>query len=311
MDFITESMADSSRGQLLIVTAVVIAALIISLSAVLNTALFTEAQSTSVTFSDTARGESLKDSQITNIAQTIETENKQMDGNANSDTQAVIENIDTQTSQRQASYGTVASISHDSTTTGTRVKWDDPDVEFRNDDGNTTWEVTDNIGSIRAYSMNFSTLPPLSNPSKADLQNKSFGIVLNPNDPTENATRYVYTDGGDTRIKGIDETGSATTSCSITDHKTTEIHLTTETLTASGEESPCRSLWPGFDVETIQFENGDTAKGEFEYVRNGGNEGEASEIKTATSIYSLKIIYEYTTSDTEYSTTTRIAKGEP
>jgi hypothetical protein len=306
-----EFVSDSSRGQLLIVTAVVIAALILSLAVVFNTALFTEAQSTSATFSDTARGESLKDTQITNIAQTIETENKQMDGDAEQDVKIIIKNIDTQTSQRQAKYGAIVSVSHSSTTGGTRVEWEDSDAEFINNDGNATWKVTDGIGSIRAFSMNFSTLPSLSDPTVADLQDDSFGIAFNPEDTAENATRYIYTHDDTIHIRGVDDTKSITTSCSITDRTTTTVHLSTDTLTSRDEELPCRNLWPDFDVETVQFENGNTATGEFEYVRDDGDEGTATEIRTAAAVYSLQVTYEYTTDDVEYATTTRVAEGEP
>lgn len=304
------SGATASRGQLLIVTAVVIAALILSLAVVFNTALFTEAQATSGTFSDTARGESLKDTQITNTGQTIKTENEQMDGDARSDVEAAIRNIDTQTSQRQAKYGAIVSLTHDSTTEGTRVEWNE-DTTFTNNDGNATWRVTHSLVAIRAFSMNFSTLPSLSNPTVGELRNDSFGVAFNPEDATENATRYVYTDDDTIHIAGIDEDRSITTSCSITNRTTTTIHFTTDTLTAPDEESPCRNLWPDFDVETVQFENGDTATGEFEYVSDGGGEGAATEITTAAAVYSLKVTYEYTTDDVEYATTTRVAEGEP
>lgn len=306
-----KSGATASRGQLLIVTAVVIAALVLSLAVVFNTALFTEAQATSGTFSDTARGESLKDTQITNTAQTIETENEQMDGDARSDVEAAIRNIDTQTSQRQAKYGAIVSLTHDSTTEGTRVEWNDQDAAFINNDGNATWRVTDGLVSIRAFEINFSTLPSLSTPTVGELRNDSFGVAFNPEDTAKNATRYIYTDDDTIHIAGIDEDRSITTSCSITNRTTTTIHFTTDTLTASDEESPCRNLWPDFDVETVQFENGDTATGEFEYVSDGGDEGAATEITTAAGVYSLTVTYEYTTDDVEYATTTRVAEGEP
>lgn len=304
-----------SRGQLLIVTAVVIAALLLSLSMVLNMALFTEAQSTSVTFSDTARGESLKDTHITNIAQTIAIENSQMDGQAPSDTHAVIENINAQTTQRQTTYGAITSLTHDSTTSGTRIAWTNSDASLTNTDGNETWVVTDGIGEIRAYSMNFSTLPSLSDPSVAALEANAFGVMFNPSD-SENATRYVYRNSGEIHITGVDETATVTTACRIPERATTTIHFTTNTLTSAGEESPCRNLWPGFDVDEIQFENGDTATGEFAYVISSGSVapddgGTHSEIETATAVYALTVTFDYITDDTEYTTSTRLAKGEP
>ena len=298
----------SSRGQLLIVTAVVIAALLISLAVVFNTALFTEAESTSVTFSDTARGESLKDSHITNIAQTIEAENEQMDGSAAADTEAIITNINTQTNQRQTKYGAIASITHDSTTGGTRVEWDNSNAYLTDEDGDGTWNVTNGIGNIRGFSMNFSTLP--------STQSNAFVVSFNPDDGSETATRYFHSSGGSVQIQGKDETGAVTTSCSINDQPTTTIDFTRETLRTDDEESLCRDLWPDFDVNEIQFENGNDTKGRFEYVISSGSiapddGGAHSEIQDAQAVYALRVIYEYTTANTEYTTSTRIAPGEP
>lgn len=306
----------SSRGQLLIVTAVVIAGLLISLAIVFNTALFTEAESTSVTFTDTARGESLKDSHITNIAQTIETENEQMDGSAAADTEAIISDINTQTNQRQTKYGAIVSAKHDSTTDGTRIEWDNANADLTNKDGNETWVVTGGIDDIRGYSMNFSTLPPVSDTSVSTLQSKAFAVSFNPDDASENAIRYVYKRDGFVHITGTDETGSVTTSCKIHNRPTSTIHFTTDILSSAVEKSPCRKLWPAFNVTKIQFENGDTASGEFEYnIKSGSvapdDGGTHSEIETKDAVYAINISYDYTTDKTKYSTKTRIAPEEP
>lgn len=309
-----ELMEGRSRGQLLIVTGVVIAALIIALALVFNAALFTEAQSTSVTFSDTAQGNSLKETHTENIAQAIQIENEQMDGEAPANVEAIIQSIGDRTSHRQSKYGAVASVDHDSTTTGERIVWTDPTEEFVDGNGNETWNVTKDIGNIRVFSLSPTELPSLSDPSPTELQSNAFGITFNPIE-TVNQTAYLYEDSGDFHIRSVDESGSVIASCRVEDGPETSIQFTTQTLVTADETAPCRHLWPTFNVATIQFENGNTASGEFEYVLSSGTvapdtDGH-SNIDTATAVYATTVAFEFTTDSTEYTTVSRIARGEP
>lgn len=307
--------SSASRGQLLIATSIIVAALLITLSMAFNAALFTEAKYTSTTFSDTERGDSLKNTHVTDIRHTMERENTQMDGEAVTDTETVIQNIDARTADRQTKYGAVVTLTHVGTTTGKRVTWTNPESNFTNADGNTTWVVTNGIGDIRAFELNFTSLSTVSGTDTATVEDEAFGVVLNPSDAT-NETRYFYRRDGDIHVKGVDESGTTTTTCSVLSSEDTKIKLTTGELDAEVVQRQCDGAWPEFGVDEIGFTNADAAEGVFEYTISSGavapnEESQPSELSAASAVYDVTVQYTYTTDTTRYKTEKRVTRGEP
>lgn len=305
-----------SRGQLILVGGVVIAVLLVTVGIIFNTALYTEAQSVGNTYSgDAAASEDLKDSFRIDITQIIETENKQMDGEATGDTEQIIANINTYSQNRQARYGVVTSLDHASTTSGTRVEWTDSSEQFTNPDGNATWEVTAGFDNIRSYTITPETeaLAGLSNPSTSDLSNSSFGVTFNPG-TSDNETRYLYRDSNTDKvvIKAVDSSDKVTATCTIDNSSSLAIHLTTNTLTTPFETKQCRQLWPNMDVDTIDYTNGDQVRGRFDFTVD--NDGAVitthSNIETADAVYAMDIDYRYQTSNVKHATTTRVVPNE-
>lgn len=312
MASMTEFSTAESRGQLILVGGVVIAALLITAGMVFNTALFTNAQATSNTFSDTTQGENFKESVHIDIKRLIAKENAQMDGNANTDTQELIQNIDTYTHATQSNKGALTTISHKSTTLGTRIEWTDSTKRFENQDGNATWVVTDGISDIRKFTITPSenSLASLTNPSKSTIQSSAFGVKFNPTH-TENTTVYMYEDSGAVEIHTMDETGTTVSRCSIQETPPMQIAFSTETLRNKYTTTSCQALWPNADVDAIQYTNGDNIKGEFEYTVHNGNTVYHDNIDTAQAIYDMDIRYQYQASGSIYKTTTKIAPREP
>lgn len=302
-----------SRGQLLLVGGVVIAALLITIGIVFNAALFTEAQLVSDTYGGNAdASEEIKNSLRIDIVQIISTENEQMDGTAPTDTQQIIANIDTYLQNRQAQYGVVTTVNEESTTDGTRAEWTDETASFTNPDGNTTWEVA-SFNQIRAYSVTPDTdsLAALSDPSASTLNSSAFGIRFNPADPN-NETRYIYINSNtdELTVRAVDASETITATCTIPDSTGSSIHLTGNTLMTDATTTRCEELWPDISVTEVQYINGEKAKGRFNFTVEGGSITTHSNIQTADAVYAIAVAYHYQTSNVEHTTTTRIAPQE-
>lgn len=303
-----------SRGQLLLVGGVVIAALLITIGIVFNAALFTEARLVSDTSGgNAAASEEVKNSIRIDIVQIISTENEQMDSTAPSDTQQVIANIDTYLQNRQAQYGVVTTVDEASTTEGTRAEWTDETASFTNPDGNATWEVA-SFNQIRAYSVTPDTdsLAELSDPSASTLNSSAFGIRFNPADP-DNETRYIYVNSNtdDLTVRAVDASETITATCTISNSTGSSIHLTGNMLTTDEATTRCEELWPDISVTEVEYINGQQAKGRFNFTVEGSSITTHSNIQTADAVYAIEVAYHYQTSDVKHTTTTRVAPKEP
>lgn len=301
---------EESRGQLILVGGVTIAVLLISIGIVFNTALYTQAQSTSNTFSDTLESENYKHEMKQNIGDMITTENKQMDDTANTGITKSINTINTYSSDRQSEYGVITRITHNTTTTGERAAWTNTTKPFENPDNNTTWKVTNNIESIRQYYVKpkHTALFSASNPSATTLESSAFGITFNP-DGADTVTRYIYRNGSKVVIRGVNNANDITMTCSIENENTT-IQLTNDAVNNKFTTNHCNNLWPNTDVNTIQYENGDNMKGEFAYTAQATTTSHSA-IDIAQSVYAVTIDYKYNSPDVTHTATTRIAPGEP
>lgn len=303
-----------SRGQLLIVGGVVVAALLITAGVVFNTALFSEAQSVSETYGgNAAASEDLKNGIRSDITTIISIENEQMDGTAADDTEEIIRNIDTYLRDRKAKHGVVTELTHKSTTRGTRVEWTDGTAVFTNADGNETWDVT-TFTDIRGYSFTPDTgaLHETADPSVSTLESSVYGVRFNP-DNANNETRYVYVNSNtdELTVRSVDATDTITGTCSITNETSSTVHFTTNTLSTDGSEHRCEDMWPTIGVDKIQFVNGDAAKGQFSFTVDGGSVTTPSEMETAAAVYAMDVTYHYQTSNVVHTTETRVAPEEP
>lgn len=245
------------RGQVLILTTITIAVILLGAVVVVNTGQFTERQQADGATEFSERAEITNDAVVRNLEASIRHANFNNDSYpTEADKETVVQNdIDTLdttlNSQSGYEYGSV-SITHVKFDNGTRItqqSWADLTDERDNED----WTVVQDSGKVRSFTILFnnSDLPYDTNPFIVDINNGD--------------ARYeIYRTGPNTLALSD---GSETYSTTITDDKPVAIGF-------SGQKLGNRTvpiLPNSNEIEQIEFENGDSVTAKMDLVAGGDN----------------------------------------
>jgi len=310
---------DSDRGQLLLVTALALAVMLVTVALLLNTAIFTENVATRDTTADGSEAIELRGEAIAAVGELIEIKNRQGGG----DTGDVEDGVDAMgplVDRERARHGTIAELRYDSNETGTLFRWADPDDprEFTSG-GDSNWTLVDGLGNARGLVLNLDSdqLEDLSDPDATTVENQAFGVrFVNTNPAVENVTQYIYHDTNTDRvvITKANESSDLTQQCTI-DHTSgnTTVDLTGDRLSTDESVVDCfrdDGLWANNEFEEIEFRNGDSATGTFEVTVDIGASS-PTDVEGRNAIYSVTVDITYQSQDLTFETTTTVAPGEP
>lgn len=299
-----------SRGQLIIITGLVIAVSLVALTLLLNTAIFTENLASRGT---AVGGENALEYQLTAKETTaslmITVNNKELDTfeKAKTNVSDGINTFDQTRTERYAEVGTSVNITNISFKEGERLRQTNASRNFTSESfSKQNWILADDVGELRRVKFEFHSVNDTSDP-----ENGSFAINVNSDD----WILYIHNDT-DPTLKVTNSTETTTEVCNPGTNFPLQLNLTAATV--NGEY--CSDL--EFTKSTnspfhIEFERGDDATGTYNLTING-TKSEAANFNSlgGNSPYSYSVVYSshfdvrFETEELMYRSTVRVAPGE-
>ena len=310
------------RAQLLLITALALAVILVTVALLLNAAIFTENVATRDTTADGHEAIELRGELVDGIGEAIETENHDRSGNAD-EIEKIIEGdkaIGSLVNRERARGSEIATLSYDSSEPGELIQWN-VDGNPRNlDDLGNNWTLVDPPGNTRGYRLTFD--PSTLNGSTAESSDEVLGVRFN-NSTDDDVTLYIYDDDDANNHLAVSravEDGTPERQCRIEyddngPSDSVTVDITGDQLSTDDTIVEClRGLWPDNDPEKIEYINIGDEKAAFEVTVD-----ESSSIPTdvrnsaevTDAIYSVTVDIGYQSQDLTFETTARVAPGEP
>lgn len=311
-DIKTASTSRTERAQMLLITALALAVILVTVALLLNAAIFTENVATRDTTADGHEAIELRGEVVQGIGELIERENRQ--GLEESE---IVDNVESginatgnMTDRERAHEGTIATVSHNDTTSGQLLSWDDEPREFNAIENET---LVDELNDTRAFRFDFESLVSLDDPNVSQIEDGAFGVRFIT--PGENVTQYIYEDEDDGAVVIANATEGSDPGpwCTVPRNGTTTVDLTGNEIRTDDELRDCyRGLWPSDDPDRIDFINGADTVGNFTLtVDDTAEPTDDPSVETSDAVYSSTVDISYRTTDLTFETTARIAPGEP
>ncbi|MEA1930007.1 MAG: hypothetical protein U9O06_00440 [Euryarchaeota archaeon] len=304
---------DSDRGQLLLVTALALAVMLVTVALLLNTAIFTENVATRDTTADGSEAIELRGEAVAAVGELIETENRAGDGDPDNVDNAV-DAMGPLVDRERARHGTVATLSRNgSATSGQLLRWTNPDSDRPFDDPGTNWTLAESITESRSFTLELTEIQELSDPTDTEIEDKAFGVRF-VNESTENRTLYLYEDSEHIVAERANETAPPRQQCAIdSGGGSTTVDITGDRLSTTDTAVDCyRGLWPTDSPDAIEFVNGGAADGTFSLVvDDSASPVSDSAVQNDPAVYSATVDITYQSQDLLFETTVRVAPGAP
>lgn len=317
-------MADvgRDRGQLILVTGLLVAVAIIGLVMLLNTAIYTENLASRGADQSGREAIEYRAVVIESVGGLIEDENDRehasqlaVEGNVTGG----IETIDDYTARNYATGGTVVRINGSTVSIGdgALVRQTDQTRQFRNATSSTDWRLADDVDGTRNFTMRVDDSNLTTTTATNALSDGAFTVRVA--DGSDEWRAFVYDDGGKITVAKKVDTAGAVEVCSVADSEA-RIDLTSGTI--QGE--PCPGLvWaegvsPGYDVS---FADGENVSGSYDLTVNTSGSGTVDTTNVSTgpsndpyfvpAVYSASFDVGYMSPTLTYRTHVRVAPGEP
>ena len=291
-----ERFRDADRGQLLLVSGLVVAVSLVALVVLLNASIYGENVATRGV--EAADGEALevRAAVVEETGARLDAANR--DGStSDADVEAGVGAIDRNLTARYASRGGIAAVDLLDTTSG----------QYLTGPVNDSTTITE-VDRIRAFSVaNESDLP--------STEATAFTVVLN--DTAANTTHevYLYENGGDAVVARGENGSTPTERCRCpASGEPVALDLTGDRLGGA----PCPAVWPEalsdesdgpFD---IRFENADGVDAEATAtVGTDANPESDTALTVRDAVYAATVEFRYRTADLWFETPIRVAPGEP
>ncbi|WP_128905185.1 DUF7261 family protein [Halorubrum amylolyticum] len=293
-----ERFREADRGQLLLISGLVVAVALVALVVLLNASVYGENVAT--------RGIEAADGEALEVrAAAVEETGALIDAaNRNGTTtggeiEAGVDELDRSLSARYARRGGIAAVDPVDTTSGWYLTGPV--------DGSTT--VAD-VDRSRAFSV--AAEGGLPSTDVANASGEAFRVVFNRSAANTTHEVYLYENGGDV-VVARGENGSAPTErcrSSSTDPPVT-LGLTGDRL----DGDPCPGVWPpglADDEYDVEFGNAGGVDAEATATVAGGTEPDSdTALTTREAVYDATIDLRYRTADLRFETAIRVAPGEP
>lgn len=302
-----DGFRDADRGQLLLLSALVMAVSLVTLVVLLNATIYSENVATRGI--EAADGEALevRATAVEGTGSLIDTTNRNAAGDYGEVEQAVGEGIgelDTHVAKKYTRRGGITSVENRSG--GMR------EGRYLTGDLSGT-QVTDNVSRTREFVLEVDQ-STLASANASTAKSTAFHVVLN----STNGTREVYVynqSNGNVTVAIGDDGGTPTVRCEV-DPETggpIAVDLTGGRL----DGRPCFDIWPTARLRsagkyTIEFANLSAADGNATAtVMPASGDAVASDLTATEAVYDAEIDIRYRTADLRFETTVRVAPGEP
>jgi hypothetical protein len=313
---------DSGRGQLILVTAFMLAVTFVALALVVNSAIFTENMATR---DDVAGSHEALDfrSEVQDNAGKLLTEVNENSTLGESDLEDGIAAFSMEGGNQQAMQGRLVNVSYVGIgEDGTRIAQNDSTRNFTSAGGSENWNLTDdNVRKVRNFEIN------VTDPD-ADATD-DFTLVVNDTDTADQWEMTVSENAGGDIVVEVDHPDHPAESCTRSHGSSTVIDVTGATV--GGE--PCLALGQlqnpagtnlsfaaGVDDYRIRFEDGNEIEGTYSLVFGNSGAHKSSNLDNGPgsglpyydtdALYSIVVSYEFYTSSVGYETEVRVAPGE-
>lgn len=325
-------MADLSRGndrgQLIMVTALVIAAVLVALVLLVNAAIYTENLATRTTDSGERDALGHRGAVVEGVGGVLDRENAaEYDDRDDLETNVTegIETLGELLFQASLEDGAAATVNTSSMhlVDGALVRQTNGSRAFLNESAESDWLLASDVNRTREFTatVNRDNL----NRTTADSPGSAFHVVLNVDGSTDEWHAYVYENSNNdiaVAVKNASET-EALEVCSV-DSDTATVGFTAGTL--AGEDCPGLDWANGLsDRYHVEFRNGDEAAGTYELTVRTQDEGSLATENLADgtavadpdspywvpTVYAVEVEVAYESSPLTYRAPLRIAPGEP
>ena len=294
----------AERAQLLLITALALAVILVTVALLLNAAIFTENVASRDTTADGHEAIELRGELVDGIGELIEIENHEGSGDP-AKIESGIETMGPLVDRERARGGTVAAVSYEAHETGTLLTWES-DPSFETLDNET---IVSGLTDARAFELELSSHDSLSDPDASEIKESAFGVEFTTSG--DNVTQYIYVDSGTIVVAEAIENGDPTPQCTVSQSGTTTVDLTGDRLSSDDSQTECyRGLWPDEDPESITLLNGEQTEGKMTLTVDNGASPSAS-LENDDAVYSTTVKIGYQTTDLTFETTAKIAPGEP
>jgi hypothetical protein len=320
---LSDSRETESRAQLILVSAFALAAILLALAVLVNSAIYTENLATRSENVESTQALEYRHGVTQYMSDVIAFANE---NNNTEDYEAIKENVSdgiadagVYSALQQAQRGKALSVNVTS-------NWDEEGSRiFQTDGGSFTsneteedWTLVSDVDNTRAFSLELTKIPT-----------DSFSIVVNNTaDPNEEWRLNITDDGASDKNVTVITPDSTTRRCSYTSIESVDV----TGATVNGE--PCPAMLDtedgkpmGFGINVsdgyaIEFEEADDIEGNYSLVvdndtldaNTNDNYSELDEPggpSVTPAVYSATVKLDYETARMEYETEIRIAPGEP
>lgn len=317
---------DGDRAQLVLITGVVIAVVLVAMVLLLNAVIYTENLATRSVGDDAGDALEYRAVVVGSVGGLIDAENTreyETYADLEANVSAGAKTVDDRLAAKHAERGAIAiaDVENATYTEGMLLRQNEtgPFTSDGTDTGDANWTLVDNVTNTRGYVMELDAenVSSVSDPTNA--------FQIHVDDGNRSWIAYVYEDSGKIVVEAEPPGGSREEVCPrVNATGTVALDLTGGTI--DGEV--CRGLdWPTtLDPYEIRYANGDGAAGTYdltvdttasdptddlesidELVDLGGD----SNVYAVPAVYSATVDVEYRSSEVRFETQVRIARGEP
>ena len=312
--------ATPARAQLLALTAVIVAAMLLTLVLLVNTAAYTVAETANETTpgDDAVRYRAAAVDGTDRILRAVNRAEHRTLQSARTGVVSGIERLDVDLARSAADRGSVGHLetSLSRTTPGWIVSADGTDGSLVNESGATAYTVASNVDRSRRVTLVFDPAK-LEPTTRQNTSEEAFHVVFET--PSTTTVVYVYrTAAGVVVAAGTDgETPRVVCTVSaVTDDALLRLALSTERL----ETTRCPGLWPSEALATTQpyrigVENADAVHGRLtatvQTATTPASPPPAGHNGITPGVYDTTVAVAYATETQRFETTVRVAPGEP
>jgi hypothetical protein len=308
---LTRRQECKSRGQLILVTALALAAIFLGLAVIVNSAIFTENLATRSENVESTEALEYRHSVTQYMGEVVAFANENNHSSYSEIEQAVKDGtVDAEfyTSIQQAERGSGLALEYDSYTQGARIFQNDSSG-FGNNNSNTPWTLATDIDNTRAFTFDVDSPGDFlliadngSHTWEFEIDDSADEVIVRNPATTEERCSY-------TTLESFD----------ITDATVNGSPCPALVDTAAGESMQLRDAFP--DDYSIEFQSASGITGNYSLVIDNDNVGTIRDSDYADSsggtspfvepaMYSARFDPEYQTARVNYETEVRVAPGE-
>lgn len=314
--------AGSDRGQLILVTGLIIAVTMVALVLLLNTAIYTENLASRGADQSGREAIEYRGTVVEGVAGLIEAENAQGYDDYTKVWRSVrdgVVQIDNRTSRSYALGGTVVRINRSAMDihNGTAMR-QTSEQAFESNSGDTDWTLITGVKETRSFSMTVTSDNNLIPTNETMVvQDRAFNVTLKDEDGHRWQV-YVYANetSGDDIAVAVRIGGGSAQEIWSDDGDDARIDLNKHTI---NDQSVSELNWSDdiTDPHEIAFSNGDEANGRYNITVKSASVEKSDFNDVGDSPYYVAIVYSvdlplhYESPTLTYETTVRVAPGEP